>query len=253
MSVCKACEDPLVFRPDPEEDDEEVGEVPDDLQLPCGCHFHWQCLLDEASQIAISLKCPSCDRFLPSNPAGPSTTNPFSHVQTSSIIAKYISEGGVEPELDILPTITEEAYLESNPQARPARAFHVMCSEGDVEGIAELLAGLDQDPEAIVDVPTILRYQDPLGGEKSGLHLAIEKQQVEVALLLLWLCSGVPTESFPPEARQIAEGNNIGRIPVDPSSDIRALKDGNGATAARLAQDAQGPWTPFLESGLLPI
>lgn len=41
MSVCKACEEPLVFRPDPEEDDEEVGEVPDDLQLPCGCHFHW--------------------------------------------------------------------------------------------------------------------------------------------------------------------------------------------------------------------
>ena len=45
MSVCKACEEPLVLRLD-EEDPDEAGPssteiVPDDLELICGCHFHW--------------------------------------------------------------------------------------------------------------------------------------------------------------------------------------------------------------------
>lgn len=47
MSVCKECEEPLVLRLD-EEDPDEAGPsdnstetVPDDLELRCGCHFHW--------------------------------------------------------------------------------------------------------------------------------------------------------------------------------------------------------------------
>lgn len=35
-SPCVACHEPLVFP------NEDGVEVPDDLQLPCGCHFHWQ-------------------------------------------------------------------------------------------------------------------------------------------------------------------------------------------------------------------
>lgn len=166
-------------------------------------------------------------------------------------MATYTSEGGVEPDMDILPTITEEAYLESHPEARPARAFQVMCSEGDVEGMAELLAGLDQDAADGADVRSVLAYQDQLSGMKSGLHLAIEKQQIEVALLLLWLSSGVPTESFPPEVRQSAQSNGIDRLPVSTGGDIRQLQDGNGMTAGQIAGNIQGPWTPFLEAGLL--
>jgi hypothetical protein len=51
MALCKACQETLVLRLDPEEDvDDEAGaagpstsdsSVPDDLELPCGCHFHW--------------------------------------------------------------------------------------------------------------------------------------------------------------------------------------------------------------------
>lgn len=48
MSRCKACDEPLVLRLEDDED-ADVGEsdagppdtVPDDLELPCGCHFHW--------------------------------------------------------------------------------------------------------------------------------------------------------------------------------------------------------------------
>jgi hypothetical protein len=39
------------------------------------------------------------------------------------ILARYHNEGGVQENLDILPLVTEEAYLEANPAARPARAF----------------------------------------------------------------------------------------------------------------------------------
>lgn len=43
MSLCKACEEPLVLSLDPEEDADVAGTetVPDDLGLSCGCHFHW--------------------------------------------------------------------------------------------------------------------------------------------------------------------------------------------------------------------
>lgn len=49
MSGCKACQQPLVLELDPEDFDEASSSavggapttVPDDLELPCGCHFHW--------------------------------------------------------------------------------------------------------------------------------------------------------------------------------------------------------------------
>jgi hypothetical protein len=44
MSVCKTCDEELVLRldDDADNDDTETAEtVPDDLELGCGCHFHW--------------------------------------------------------------------------------------------------------------------------------------------------------------------------------------------------------------------
>jgi hypothetical protein len=47
MSHCKACEEPLVLRLGEDDEDRNEGgaaaeeTVPDDLELPCGCHFHW--------------------------------------------------------------------------------------------------------------------------------------------------------------------------------------------------------------------
>ena len=39
MATCKECEEPLFLALE----DEEAGDeqVPDDLALSCGCHFHW--------------------------------------------------------------------------------------------------------------------------------------------------------------------------------------------------------------------
>lgn len=56
MSLCKACDEALVLRVDGSnaDDDDQDGEgngegngpsnadtVPDNLELRCGCHFHW--------------------------------------------------------------------------------------------------------------------------------------------------------------------------------------------------------------------
>lgn len=55
MSVCVSCHQPLVLAIEPDEDEDvqmgasssgkasvpEPETVPDDVQLNCGCHFHW--------------------------------------------------------------------------------------------------------------------------------------------------------------------------------------------------------------------
>ncbi|KAF4342720.1 ring finger [Fusarium beomiforme] len=263
MSLCEACEETLVLRLDPEDIDDEPGgfsaagpstsgsSVPDDLELPCGCHFHWQCLFDQSSDVALSLKCPSCSVYLPVNEGGPSVTNPFlSTAPGTAILTRYTNEGGIQENLDILPSITEEAYLESHPEARPARALHVMCAEGDVGGIVELLRDASDDIEDLVSFVT---YQDPLGDMKNGLHLAIENSQEESLWLLLWLCSTIPNPAFPDNARSLADAAGVGRLSVNRDQDIRGLRDNQGRTAADLAQQHQGQWGYILQTGILSL
>ncbi|KAI0446216.1 hypothetical protein F4803DRAFT_59045 [Xylaria telfairii] len=253
--ICKVCEDPLVVEVE-DEDGEDTGPqtVPDDLELGCGCHYHWQCLLDQSADVAISLKCPSCQKQLAENSAGPSTTNSFLQATSGvSILTRYTNEGGVQEELDILPAITEEAYLEANPEARPARAFHVMCSEGDVDGIVDLLRDVDRGDgdEPGLSPAQLVRYQDPLANMKSGLHLAIEQGKEEVVWLLLWIASPLRTDAFPGPLREIAQAMGLQRPVTPPSEDIRALKDDRGRAAEAIAEEQEGPWFALLQANML--
>lgn len=205
--------------------------------------------MDESSAIALSLKCPSCNSYLPVNEAGPSTANPY--LQTPSgttILARYTNEGGVQDDVDLLPSITEEAYLESNPEARPARALQVMCSEGDVGGIVELLG---EASDQASDLTSLVCYQDPLSSMKTGLHLAVENRQEEVLWLLLWLSSTLPNTAFPGPARHSAESMGIGRLSATSDGDVRGLRDAQGRTAEDLAQQLQEFWSPLLDTGVL--
>ena len=259
MAACKVCNDPLVM----EIEDEDGGapqSVPDDLELRvCGCHFHWQCFLYQSAEVAISLKCPSCGAQLAANEAGPSVTNPFLRTSPGvTILTRYTSEGGVDEDLDILPTITEEAYVAANPGTRPARAYHVMCAEGDVEGIIDLLRDTEQQQlddqeggEPPIKAPQIIRYQDPLAGNKSGLHLAVERGQEEIIWLLLWMASSLPSHVFPEAAVQAAQAMGIQRPgDVPPAEDIRALKDDRGRTAESVAAEMGGAvWSAVLHPG----
>ncbi|KAK0109024.1 hypothetical protein ONS96_002858 [Cadophora gregata f. sp. sojae] len=281
MPICKSCEQPLVLELDPESFDEEtsssVGEAssaPDDLLLRCGCHFHWQCLLDESPQIALDLACPACQNSIVSTRPGPSATN--SIVPPASplpqVITRYHNEGGLQENLDILPLITEEAYLDANPAARPARAFmseslhlvissyrylvinsdcSAMCGEGDVTGVVELLKALQEEPdEGDMSPAELLRFQDPLDGMKTGLHVAIERSQQEAVWLLLWLASSLETDAFPDEVTRAAESLEVGRETVG-TADIRALRDEQARNAEEVAAEMGDLWAEFLAGGFL--
>lgn len=207
-----------------------------------------QCLLDESASIAISLKCPHCDTFLPVNQPGASTTNPFTQASSSApILVQYTNEGGVQNDLDILPEITEEAYLESNPEARRAKAMHTMCLEGDTEGVMELLR--DASDEG-ADIGELVRFQDPLADMKSALHIAVEADQESIVWLLLWLASALPTSDFPDPARATAEVMSINRLSSAPNADIRGLRDGQDLSAEDIAQRS-GTMSRLLQAGCL--
>jgi hypothetical protein len=216
-----------------------------------------QCLLDESSKVALSLKCPSCQSALISTPPSPSATNsPTSgRPQSPQILTRYTNEGGVQDNLDILPLIIEEAYLEANPSARPARALMHMCSQGDVGGIFELLQTVDEDHEDgeqnSMSPADLLRYQDPLDGMKSALHLAVESGKQEIVWLLLWLASDLPDAKFPEEAIHVAESVHVSRQSTAGSVDIRSLRNAQGQTARTVANAIGESWVSLLQSGIL--
>ncbi|CAL3971359.1 hypothetical protein PZA11_007865 [Diplocarpon coronariae] len=260
MAKCKSCEQPLVVELDPESFDEAnspaVGQgssAPDDLLLVCGCHFHWQCLLDESPQIALDLACPVCQRSIVTTAPGPSATNSILQPNPPQplVLTRYHNEGGVQENLDILPLVTEEAYLVANPAARPARAFMTMCAEGDVAGIIELLKALVAEPDEGDMLPAeLLRFQDPLDRMKTGLHVAIERSQQEAVWLLLWLASAAQTHAFPGEVIQAAETMDADRGTAE-GVDIRGLRDEQGQTAEDVARGMGNAWAGLLSAGLL--
>ncbi|KAH8596389.1 hypothetical protein B0O99DRAFT_114927 [Bisporella sp. PMI_857] len=245
MATCKVCSQELIIELDPEDFNEatssaaggSASSVPDDLLLSCGCHFHWQCLLDESRQIATSHTCPSCNMSITS--------------ASGQVLTRYHNEGGVQENLDIAPLITEEAYLDANPTARPARAYLTMCAEGDGAGIVELLQAIEEDSdEGDMSPSDILRYQDPLDSMKTGLHVAVEKQQKEIVWVLLWLGADIPEHAFPEEVIQAAQTMNAGRNATQ-GPDIRKFQDGQGRTAGDIALNMGDTWTSLLGAGFL--
>lgn len=133
-----------------------------------------------------------------------------------------------------------------------------MCAEGDVSGIVELLKNvggeyeMDEDDEdeekeeGSMKPQDIIRWQDPLDGGKTGLHVALEKGQEEVVWLLLWLGSGM-TE-FPQEVKQAAERLGAERYPGE---DVRGLRDEADRTPADVAREMGNAWAGLVGAGVL--
>jgi hypothetical protein len=71
-------------------------EVQDDVLLICGCHFHWECLLDQSPTIKVSNACPACGKSI---------------LTGSQVLTIYVNEGGINENFDIRPAVLEEAYL----------------------------------------------------------------------------------------------------------------------------------------------
>lgn len=277
--LCIVCEQPLVIHIDPDSDNGSVsfGEtsdenqsytVDDDVELEkCGCHFHWcvkhlnaykeelicalnrQCLLD-AYNIT---ECPNCGTNL-------SYIAQSGHQQ---VLCNLRNEGGLQERLDILPLLMEESYLKAYPEERRCRAFLDFCEKGDIEAIIALLRDDEIDELQEIEEVTrsgnygnekgILRYQDPLGSMRSGLHGAVVNEKVEVVWLLLFLASSLELSHFPAEVLQAAEQFGLSREYQNDQKDIRSLQDSDGLTAGQHALMLGEPWSEWIQSGTLSV
>jgi len=242
--VCAVCHDPLFIEVEADSDSEDHGteeSIPDDVELGCGCHFHWECILEA---YAVT-ECPNCSK----------DTSSLSNAQ-QQVLATVRNEGGVQQDFDILPSFTEEAYLRTYPEERVGHAFLEFCREGDVDAIIHLVKDADvndAEDESEDEKLDILRYQGTFEGiEGSGLHVAIRYNQEEVAWLLLVLGSSLPWEQFPTTVLQAMKGLNLGKEDRSAEPDIRSLTDSEGRNAVDLAKGEIG-WSEWIQSGrLLP-
>lgn len=262
MSTCSKCSDPLTLEIEADDNDLDVGSssasnsaktVPDDVELSCGCHFHWQCLIDSYE----ITQCPSCNRDI-------SSSSPTEGLQ---ILCNLHNEGGLQERLDIMPLLTEEAYLRAYPEDRKCRAFLEFCREGDLKAVVDLLQDNDEsdededEDEEMGDEPSrpkrtaaeILRYQDPIGDMQSGLHAAVTGGSREVAWLLLLLASELPELDIPALVYQEAATLGIMREDQTGKVDIRSLRDAQSRSAEQLAATAGPIWNGWVGNGRLSI
>lgn len=156
--------------------------------------------------------------------------------------------------MDILPLLTEEAYLKAYPEERRCRAFLEFCREGDIEAIANVVKDEeDEDDDTLTTSYDILRYQDPMGGMSSGLHIAIQAQQEQVVWMLLLLGSNLGLDLFPQEVHQGAEQLEVVRENQAGKDDIRSLRDAEGRTAEQLAIGIGGMWNEWVRMGIFAV
>lgn len=185
--------------------------------------------MDEASSVVQSLRCPSCDGSVGESSSGASGSSSNS---VPEIYAEYLNEGGLQSKLPLWASLKEEAYVQEHPEVLPARAFSVMCAEGDIDGLIELLIHADSE---VADVGSIIRYQDPLANMTTGLHLAVEGGHEGAIWLLLWLSSTLTEHQFPSQVLETASAMGLGRLNTTASQDVRRLQNATGQTAAFIA------------------
>ena len=126
-----------------------------------------------------------------------------------------------------------------------------MCAEGDVGGVVELLQAVEEDPdEGDLSPAELIRYQDPLDGNKTALHVAIEAHQQEAVWLLLWLASDLPSSAFPEDVSRAARVMGAGRETAR-GSDLRDLRDEQGRNADDVAGSIGSTWDGLLRAGIL--
>lgn len=199
-------------------------------------------------------ECPNCSSEL--------LTTSSSGVQ--QLLCTLNNEGGLQENLDILPLLTEEAYLKTYPHERKCRAFLEFCREGDLSAIIGMIQddgeddededeGLVEDEDGNRQEVDMLRYQDPLGDMQSGLHAAVTAGSREVAWLLLLLASNLDLQQFPAEVFQEAATIGIMREDQTGKVDIRSLRDSAGRSAEQLAAEMGGVWTGWPGTGRLAV
>ncbi|KAF4551442.1 Hypothetical protein D9617_13g099410 [Elsinoe fawcettii] len=279
VDKCVWCDEPLMVKAQDEEDEPGVPTaayanghshyIPDDLELPCKCHYHWQCFMDNNSDV----HCPKCGWDI-SIPTAAGT----------QVLVNIENEGGAQENENIYPLIQEENYLRAHPQERICHSFLELCREGDsdIADVARLLAmcerrhntrraraearardempdapepeAEDEDEDEDDDGPTgptsadVLRYQDPLGNMESGLHAAIANDNQEVAWLLLYLGTKMNYHEFPAVIFEETRKVGVQRQDQEHLIDIRSLRDSQGRVPLQIAQERGSDWRTWISS-----
>lgn len=271
MSTCAKCNNPLIVEIGPDDDSDlemsasQPGDTtetfPDDVHLSCGCHFHWECLLD-SYELAT---CPSCSKDIISSPASGSSAATEGAQQ---ILVDLNNEGGLQEQIDIFPILKEESYLRAYPEERKCRAFLEFCREGDHRAIVDLLKSCneqsedgDEDVDGMDDAAVassktadkVLRYQDPIGTMESGLHAAAANGHREVAWMLILLASQFPEMDIPALVFQEAATLGIMREDQEGQVDIRSLRDAQGRTAEDVAKEVGVIWHGWIGNARLAM
>ncbi|KAG8628783.1 hypothetical protein KVT40_002648 [Elsinoe batatas] len=284
MANCVWCNDPLMVPVEEEADEPGVPTsayanghphyVPDDLELSCNCHYHWQCFMDNNNDT----HCPKCGWEI-SIPTAAGV----------QVLVNIENEGGAKENENIYPLIQEENYLRLHPQERICRSFLELCREesSDITDIARLLLQCDRrnaarraraeagasdelpdapgddndedDDEEDDEIPVpsaaeVIRYQDTLGDMESGLHAAIANDNHDVAWLLLYLGTKLDSHEFPAVMSGEIQRLGLQRQDQDHLIDIRALRDGQGRVPLQIAQEKGGDWRTWISSRrLVPL
>ena len=191
--------------------------------------------------------CPNCGK----NVSSTSTTG------TLQILCNLDNEGGFQEGLDILPLLDEALYLKAYPEKRKGRALVEFAAEGDAISLVDLLKdNASEDGGAFeqgmsISNDDILRYQDPMDGMKSALHVAVANNNETVAWLLLWLAANLESDLFPKQMVETARELELSRPDVSNKTDIRTLQDSDGMTAEQRATQIGGLWSIWISNGWL--
>lgn len=213
------------------------------------------CFLALAPSVFDSLSCPHCQKYLATPDPEASAINPVLPAATGlSINAKYSSDEGEMEDVDLLPILTEEAFVLAHPEAVSARAVHDYCDTDDLEGLTRLLVKCEKmyDEGHGLSPPDVLGWQNPLDEMRSALHVAVEGCQTRTLWFLLYVSSNLPLKFFPPDALKAAEELGVNRRPkVKNERDIRHLRTTLGQTAEDMAREKKGAiLQPLVDQGI---
>ncbi|KAI9683681.1 MAG: hypothetical protein M1829_004986 [Trizodia sp. TS-e1964] len=239
MAVCSVCNEDLTIKAiDVDSPSDNIIIVPDDVELECGCHFHWECLCGSYTYD----QCPTCLR--------PFQNSSSSSGETHQVLCTLTNEGGVQRNIDILPHLVEAAHLNTFPEERRARSFLAICEahrevESDMEMIAGILLDFDSDNgehEEMGREVDILRYADPLSKHNTPLHVAVLNRNMDMAWLLLYLASQLHQDCFPARVVEAARKHNLHRENGSEGKDIRLLTNDDKITAGNVAKQMGEDW-----------
>ncbi|ELU38704.1 zf-rbx1 domain-containing protein [Rhizoctonia solani AG-1 IA] len=195
-AACSLCSHPIYIpTPDVEFDSQSISsdiEEIDSIRLPsCGHTFHWTCWA------SYEIQSPTNRPLCPSPNCGAATlTYPLQSGSSSNagkLLVTLYNEGGISEGFDLGQALDDERYYDSHPDAKLARAFRSMVSEGDLDAAQEIMIS-EEWKEMGLSVDCLDEREEGATGGLTSLVLALGRGDEETARTLIsW---GAKTEGL---------------------------------------------------------